>query len=236
MRFLHNTSYFLVITFSLIIISCKHEPDQPVPVDPNPPDTNTIVECDPDSVYFINEVLPIFQSSCAMSGCHDNITAQEGINLSTYESIMASGEIRPGNAADSDIYERITDNDPGDRMPPPPFSPLNAEQIASIRDWINQGAKNNECTECDTTNFTFSGSIQPLLNLYCVGCHNANTANGNVRLDNYETVALVAEDGRLLGTVSHEPGFTPMPFNGNRLQECNISQIRKWIESGNPNN
>ena len=235
MRFIHLMSYLLVVTIGSILVSCKHEPDQP-PIDPNPPDTNTVAECDPDSVYFVNEVLPIFQSSCAMAGCHDNLTAQEGINLSTYESIMASDEIRPGDAADSDIYERITDNDPDDRMPPPPFSPLNAEQIASIRDWINQGAKNNECTECDTTNFTFSGSIQPLLNLNCVGCHNATTANGNVRLDNYASVALVAEDGRLFGTVSHAPGFTPMPFNGNKLNECNITQLRKWIEAGNPNN
>ena len=30
--------------------------------------------CDPSKVYFVNDVLPIFLSSCAYSGCHDAAT------------------------------------------------------------------------------------------------------------------------------------------------------------------
>ena len=50
-----------------------------------PPPTSN---CSPDSVYFVNEIMPIISSNCTMSGCHDNITHAEGVNLTTYTNIM----------------------------------------------------------------------------------------------------------------------------------------------------
>lgn len=226
----------LLIGISLIIsTSCKHEPDDHFV--PDPIDTTDIITCHPDTSYFVNDVLPIFQSSCALSGCHDAATAQDGIILSSYNDIINSGELEPGNASDSDIYEKITDSDPDDRMPPPPLAPLNQEQIATIRDWINQGARNNSCqAECDTTEFGFAAVIQPLINNTCRGCHNTALPSGGVNLETHAGIASVAADGRLLGVISHATGYPPMPQNGNKLPECNITQVRKWIEAGSPNN
>jgi hypothetical protein len=34
----------------------------------------------------------------------------------------------------------------------------------------------------------------------------------------------------------HSPGFSPMPQNDNKLSECNIAKIKKWIATGAPNN
>lgn len=224
-----------VLTIILFILSCKHEPDDLKPDDTNNPgDTTDIIACDPDTAYFRNEVQPIFQSHCAE--CHNETTAEHGLILTSYANIMNSGHIQAGNASESEIYEAITDDDPEDRMP---FGrpALSSAEIATIRDWINQGARNNYCeAECDTTQFTFAGTIQPLINLNCKGCHNSTVINGGVRLDTYEFVAAVAQDGRLLGTISHANGYAKMPYNGNKLDDCKITQVRKWIESGSQNN
>ncbi|MCF8309705.1 MAG: hypothetical protein K9I68_11910 [Bacteroidales bacterium] len=45
----------------------------------------------------------------------------------------------------SEIYERITETEEDDRMPPPPNERLSQEKIDKIRKWIKQGAKNSEC-------------------------------------------------------------------------------------------
>jgi uncharacterized membrane protein len=95
--------------------------------------------CNPDSVYFVNQVMPIISSNCTMSGCHDNITHADGVNLTSYTRIMQY--VVPGNPANSKLYKSIIKTD-GDRMPPPPMSPLTAAQKALIQKWITQGAKN----------------------------------------------------------------------------------------------
>lgn len=233
MSFSRKVNYFLIAIFSLCLISsCKHEPE-----DFQPDGIDTSSNCDPSITYFQNTVLPIFQSNCALSGCHDLQTAESDLILSSYEQIIHSGELIPGKASESDIYEVITDTDPDDRMPPPPNSPLSQEQISFIRDWINQGAKNNFCAdECDPTKFTFAAVIQPIINKHCKGCHNSNVTNGNVNLDNYQNILTYANNGKLLGTVSHATGFVPMPYNSNKLSDCVITQIRSWIESGSLNN
>lgn len=233
-RSLQVLTFLIVITS--MIFSCKHEPDEfgnPV----NPIDTNDIAFCDPDTAYFQTEVLPIFQTSCAISGCHDETTQEHEMILSSYEGIMASGHIVPGNANESEIFEVITEEDEEDRMPPPPLPRLTVDQITAIRDWINQGALNNHCENaCDSTKFTFAETIQPLIFSNCRGCHNEGLANGGVRLDSYEAIATVANDGRLVGTISHASGFVPMPFQKEKLDECNITQIRKWVQAGALNN
>jgi ankyrin repeat protein len=48
-------------------------------------------------------------------------------------------QIVPGNAAASPLYRRISGTQAGAQMPPP--GPLQAEQIAAIKTWIDQGAE-----------------------------------------------------------------------------------------------
>jgi len=212
------------------MFSCKHEPDDINPGDPNNPgDTTGLITCDPDTAYFKNDVMPIFQSHCAE--CHNETTSEHGLILTSYSNIINSDHIEVGNASESDIYEAITDTDPEDRMP---FGrpPLSATEIATIRDWINQGARNNYCDSgCDTTVFTFAEAIEPMIDLNCKGCHNASVANDGVRLDTYEFIAEVAQNGRLMGAITHADGYAKMPYLGDKLSDCQITQVRKWIES-----
>ncbi len=195
-------------------------------------------ECDPDTVYFQNEILPLLISSCGVTGCHDPGSAQDGVVLTDYAYVMQTADVRPGDPGGSDLYEVITETDPDKRMPPPPKQPLNAGQIAKIEKWILQGAQNNVCeaTDCDTINVTFSGQIFPVIQNSCLGCHSGSNPSGGLLLTNHSQIASVATSGRLMGSIKHENGFSPMPQNGAQLNECKISQFEKWIADGTPNN
>lgn len=237
-------AFFVFILMMMLLWGCKHEPILPA-TDPatvgngngGGGNGGSEIQCDPDSTYFQNEVLPLFVSNCAKSGCHDAATHEEGFIFNSYASIMNSGEIQPGNPTEGDIMEVITETDPDKVMPPPPNDPLTAAQINIISNWISQGAQNNACAgECDTTNVTFSGTIFPLLQAKCIGCHNNNTTSGNVNLSTHAGAQVVALNGKLLGAVNHDNGYKPMPPSGNKLPSCEIAEIRIWIEDGAPNN
>lgn len=92
---------------------------------------------------------------------------------------------------------------------------------------------------CDTVNVTFSSSVQPVLQQNCLSCHSNNTASslgGNIKLEDYQDVKLRADDGSLLGTISHESGYSSMPRGAPKLDDCTISIIEIWINSNSPDN
>jgi len=193
--------------------------------------------CDADTVYFQNEVLPLIISNCATAGCHDKLGGEQEVLLVDYASIIQYGKIKPGNPNDSKLYKKIMENGGEDQMPPPPASPLSTEQKNIIKTWIEQGALNNYCDEvCDTTNVTFSGTIRPIIELNCYGCHSGQQPSGGISLTDYNNVVVQANNGYLLSAVSHDPGFSPMPKNAPKLADCKINEIRIWIENGTPNN
>lgn len=196
--------------------------------------------CDPDVVYFELQVLPILQSNCAMSGCHDEATAQDGVILTSYQRVMQTADVRPYNLSGSDLYEVITDNDPDDRMPPPPNSRLSQEQISLIGQWIMQGAENKTCDpnagECDTQNVSFSAEIWPVIQNSCTGCHSGGNPSGGISLTNHATVSAAANNGKLQGVISWQDGFPRMPQGGQKLNQCFIDKVAAWINAGKPNN
>jgi hypothetical protein len=93
-------------------------------------------------------------------------------------------------------------------------------------------------TTCDTSNVTYSGTIQPVLESKCYLCHsNANSASGGgLRLEDYADVKLRADDGSLLGSIAHDPAYSAMPKGGGKLDNCTIEQFTLWINSGSPEN
>lgn len=189
-------------------------------------------------VCFETEVLPIFKSSCAKSGCHDPQSKQEGYVLDSYANIMKKG-IKPFNPNNSKIYEAITENDDDDdRMPLPPNPRLSAAQIAIIKKWINEGAINttNCGNACDSTVFSYSQGVRTILETNCYGCHNNATANAGINLTTHAGARSAALSGRLLGAITHANGFKPMPMGSNKLDDCNIAKVRQWVIAGAPNN
>ncbi|MDE2655268.1 MAG: hypothetical protein F4087_09335 [Gemmatimonadetes bacterium] len=101
-----------------------------------------------DTVSYKEDVLPIFQKRCAR--CHGakdeegEVVAEVSLIVINYERLMLGSEFGPvitaGDAEDSWLLEMITEGDmppegEGDKVP--------EEEIAVIRQWIVEGAKNN---------------------------------------------------------------------------------------------
>lgn len=85
----------------------------------------------------------IFERRC--TGCHSSGGTAEKVPLINLKELLASPRelVIPGNVEESGLLIALQRND-DKRMPPPERgSPLNADEIQTIRDWIAQGAKDN---------------------------------------------------------------------------------------------
>src|SRR5687768_117312 len=92
-------------------------------------------------VDFAREVQPILSERCIE--CHDKDKRKGGLSLATYGDALDGGRngaaIRPGNGAGSLLLHRIA----GEVEPqmPKDETALTPAQIAVIRRWIDQGAR-----------------------------------------------------------------------------------------------
>ena len=91
-------------------------------------------------VCFQTEILPIFKSNCALSGCHGG--GGHGPSLSSYAGIMEG--VTPGKPEKSRVY-RVLSNVWSVESMMPPDRPLSEENRSKIRVWIEQGAKDTTC-------------------------------------------------------------------------------------------
>lgn len=229
---LNRATFILILTTA---IGCRHEIPTP-PIDDNP--IVVAPPCDPNTVYFAQQIQPILESACAQSACHDAVNPADGIRLDGYAALMNSPEgnlVVPGSPGASELIEVLLESDPDKIMPPPPASPLSAAQIDLISLWIEQGALNLSCASCDTTSVTFSGHIQPLINNRCVTCHSGGNASGALQLTSHSQVVSAVENRNLMDAVHRLPGISAMPPSG-ALNDCELRMLALWIEANMPNN
>lgn len=208
-----------------ITISCKHQP-YVLPVSERKGDP---------TLCFERDILPIFVSQCATSGCHDAGSHKKGYILDSYDNITAKG-IVPGNYAASRIYMSVTGTT--EEMMPEDGAPLSSEQIALIKRWIIAGAlKDSACgSPCDSNNYTYSSGIQPLMGQYCTSCHSGSSPQGNLVLTTYEEVKDAVQNRNLIKSVKYTTGYSGMPKGNLHLSDCQIRQLEKWIDSGMQHN
>lgn len=92
------------------------------------------------------DVLPIIQR-CFQ--CHGEALQTGGLDLHTRAGMLKGGAsgpaIVPANAEASLLYKRVI-GQVQPRMPMPPLAALNESEIASLKDWIDQGAEWNSAT------------------------------------------------------------------------------------------
>lgn len=96
-------------------------------------------------------------------------------------------------------------------------------------------------TGCDTTSITYSSTVQPILDNRCYGCHAnavANVAGAGLSFEGHPNLKqyLDSNQDRFLGAIEHSPGYSPMPKGGSILPDCDLQNIRLWVEQGYPNN
>jgi mono/diheme cytochrome c family protein len=116
-----------LLTVTLLAAGCT-TPQPEVPADPS----------------FAADVQPIFSSNCI--SCHANSAPTGSYSLTSYAGALGAGtdsipNVIPNSADSSKLYRRII----GTEAPqmPPGQAPLDTVKTATVRNWIDKGAKNN---------------------------------------------------------------------------------------------
>jgi hypothetical protein len=96
-----------------------------------------------DQVDFSTEVKPLLNRKCL--SCHGGVKKKGDYSLLFREEAMSPGasghpSIIPGDPENSELYKRLVDHDPEERMPYKEEA-LAPEEIKLLKDWISQGAK-----------------------------------------------------------------------------------------------
>src|SRR6056297_4282564 len=108
-------------------------------------------------ISFSDDVHPVLAAHCA--GCHSGYgegEATTGLNVTDYASLMHGTRlgqvVEPGSAASSTLYLVVSGQSAPEIQMPPHHeeslaegrgAPLDKAEVRLIKDWIDQGAKNN---------------------------------------------------------------------------------------------
>lgn len=99
-----------------------------------------------------------------------------------------------------------------------------------------QSNGSSSVSNCDTTSsITYNNTIKSIFDNHCISCHNASNMSGGFALDTYSGAVNCANSGRLLGAIKQLPGYIPMPLSSNKLSDCDIAKVQRWINTGKPN-
>ncbi|MFM8981797.1 MAG: c-type cytochrome domain-containing protein, partial [Spartobacteria bacterium] len=156
----HSISLLLAVALAGSLASCKKAPEQaaanssekkepaPAAAPANPATPAPAVE----KISFSSQVRPILSNSCF--ACHgpDSHNQTSPFRLDTEEhsraNLAKAGEpprygVVPGKPEVSLLLQRIATHDPNEIMPPPYAKKpaLTEEQIATVAEWIRQGAE-----------------------------------------------------------------------------------------------
>jgi hypothetical protein len=89
---------------------------------------------------FANDIVPIFNSDCNVSGCHNGSVVPNLMPANAYNALINGGYINTADPATSELYVWMKGK-PG--KPTMPLSGSNALYNAKVLAWIKQGALDN---------------------------------------------------------------------------------------------
>jgi YVTN family beta-propeller protein len=125
---------FIILSFSLFfLLNCAHEVTAPI-------DYSAI-----NNIVYSMHIQPILNQNCLSSGCHNSIDRANGLNLTSWESLIRGSDygavIISGQAEHSHLVEHLE----GEIEPRMPLNrpPLPEEQIEFIARWVEEGARND---------------------------------------------------------------------------------------------
>jgi hypothetical protein len=100
-----------------------------------------------DTISFSHDIFPVMKKYCLPCHTEDQMNPSE-LYLDSYENMMAGGKhgkpIVPGNADSSLLIEKLNLSPFfGHPMPLKRTTPFPPDTLKFIRQWIEQGAKNN---------------------------------------------------------------------------------------------
>jgi len=112
---------------------------------------STVTGCGQQTVplSYQKDIAPLLTEHCGRCHLHNGVGSQKsGFAMDSYEQLLKGTRIgpviKPGVATASTLVSLVEGRaDPEIRMPPDNHNPLEPEQIILIRQWIDEGAKNN---------------------------------------------------------------------------------------------
>ena len=127
--------------------------------------TASAAPADDAPIDYATQVKPILARHCA--ACHGVKKQQVGLRIDSARGMLDGGDsgpaIVPGEAAKSLLFQAVTGTEGASQMPPD-GSKLSDEEIATIRKWINDGAKYpaDELTEAAEVRVSDHWAFQPI--------------------------------------------------------------------------
>lgn len=92
----------------------------------------------PQFVSFNGDLVPIFVTNCATSGCHDGVAHAPALTANkAYNAIVNAGYINLVVPSNSILYSEIKSGSM------PPTGGLKSSDTQKVLDWIRNGAPNN---------------------------------------------------------------------------------------------
>lgn len=175
----------------------------------------------------------ILQPKCV--SCHSAASKADGIDLSSYSVLMASGIVIPSKPEASDFYLSLKSG----KMPKN-GSKISEEELQLVFDWIRNGAGETDTETATGPTPSFQSISSTTLERKCVVCHNSAKPRGKVDLSSFEGLLqspgnkhkpVVAGNPEASGLFLelHEGKMPPTPrlFN-----EEELAALYTWIKNG----
>ena len=90
---------------------------------------------------------------------------------------------------------------------------------------------------CDTATVSYGTTVNTIINSYgCLSCHSGSSPSGNIGLETYPKIKIIADNGKLVGSITHASGFIPMPDGAAKMNQCDINRVKAWVSAGAPDN
>lgn len=199
-----------------------------------------------EELDYYRDVYPFLKANCI--SCHNKTTAKADLNMETPELMIKGGEngpsIIPGKGAESLLVQAsLHANDM--EMPPPNNKSgavnLIPEQIATLKLWIDQGAKSSVMVERAVVLQAFSASIDPIYTVALTrdGRYVACGRSNHIYVYDLATRQFIAQlsDPAEKNGAAHRALVQSLAFSpdGTRLASGSYREVKVWkLSEGKP--
>lgn len=102
-------------------------------------------------------------------------------------------------------------------------------------DLLYGNTSNQPCTDTIGT-VSYAQKLVPIFQQSCYSCHTGSSPSGGILMGTYNADKIIAQNGKLYGSIIHASGYKPMPESAPKLNNCKIAIIKKWVDLNMPNN
>ena len=232
-RVTRGAGVIAVTAFSLLLLGAQSEPVK------SPPGRQLTFESD---------IVPILTKSTCF-GCHGPGLKMKDLNLTTYQSALKGSEsgpvIVPGKPDESRLLHMVKEG----LMPPGGKIHLSEAELATIRDWIESGAKSASGAhpEAELAKVT-QDDVIPIMLLRCTACHGLRRQEGGLDLRTRESMLKGGKSGpamvlgkpdqslmvKMIRSGEMPPKKRLIVVGVKPVTDAESAKIARWVELGAP--